>query len=65
MKVLKKFAADDVVQLRVRIEKTLMAELETVQNSAKKKGLRFDVSEVVEGALRKAVKAAKKELAAG
>ena len=62
MSVLKSKQEDGNELFRVRISKNVLSELNEVTEEARKKDLEFPTAEIVEEALRKALKAAKVEL---
>lgn len=62
MSVLKKLASEDTKPLRVRVSSELLERIAAVQKKARSKKMRFDLTEVVESALGKALKQAEDEL---
>jgi len=62
MRVLKDKHIDDNTLFQIRISSALVSELKDVEELAKASGLEFPTAEIVESALKKALKTARNEL---
>jgi len=62
MAILKKRPEDTTKILKVKIQEELLNEIEEISNQANSAGADFPIDEIIESALKKAVKKAKSEL---